>query len=147
MVFDYSSLPRDFPRQYLSSKLKFDWEELSKVFDELEARELKSPADLTKWLLDQAELDAYIYEQRSLRYINSTRQTDDPEYTRPYEQYVEELEPKIKVANSEVSFPGTSTVWKTNAGRQQYPSSGRRMSTLRGRIPLSFRSMRGRLER
>ncbi|HEY6283138.1 MAG TPA: M3 family oligoendopeptidase [Nitrososphaerales archaeon] len=102
MVFEYSSLPREFPRRYLSSELKFDWQDLSKVFNELQAREIKSPGELSRWLLDQAELDAYVYEQRSLRYINSTRQTDDPEYTRPYEQYVEELEPKIKVANFEL---------------------------------------------
>ena len=120
MVFDYASLPHDFPRRYLSPRLKFDWEELSKVFKELEARELKSPADLTKWLLDQAELDAYIYEQRSLRYINSTRQTDDPEYTRPYEQYVEELEPKIKVANFELLKKYVSSPFRSRLPRDVY---------------------------
>jgi oligoendopeptidase F len=99
VIFDYSSIPHEFPRRYLPPQLNFDWEELSKVFNELSTRDLGSPGELTRWLLDQAELDAYIYEQRTIRYINSTRQTDDPKSTRPYEQYVEELEPKIKVAN------------------------------------------------
>ncbi|HLQ07150.1 MAG TPA: M3 family oligoendopeptidase [Nitrososphaerales archaeon] len=120
MVFDYSSLPREFPRRYLSSELKFDWEDLSKVFNELSARNLKSPGDLTKWLLDQAELDAYIYEQRSLRYINSTRQTDDPEYTRPYEKYVEELEPKIKIANFELQKKYVSSPFRDQLPRDVY---------------------------
>jgi oligoendopeptidase F len=120
LVFDYSSLPREFPRRYLSTELSFDWENLSKVFNELSARNLTSLAELKNWLLDQAELDAYIYEQRTLRYINSTRQTDNPDYTRPYEHYVEELEPKIKVASFELLKKYAASPFRDNLPREEY---------------------------
>ena len=60
---------------------------------------MRSASDLETWMLDQAELDAYIYEQRSVRYINSTLQTDNKGFTDAYQRYVNELEPKIKVAD------------------------------------------------
>ncbi len=98
MVFDYSSLPREFPRRFLPADLPFEWRDLSKIYESLASRELRSPSDLERWLEDESEFDAYVYEQRTIRYINSTRQTDNPEYTRAYELYTTELEPKIKVA-------------------------------------------------
>jgi oligoendopeptidase F len=99
MVFDYLRLPHFTKRKYLPADLRFEWEDLSKVFDELSSRQIPGPKELEKWLLDEAELDSFIYEQRSIRYINSTRQTDNPEFTRAYEDYTATLEPKIKVAN------------------------------------------------
>jgi len=98
LVFDYSTLPREFKRQYLPKDLKFEWDELARVYDELGKRHLGSEAELERWLLDEAEFDAYLYEQRAVRYFNSTRQTDNPEYAKAYEEYTELLEPKIKVA-------------------------------------------------
>jgi oligoendopeptidase F len=99
MAFDYKSLPREFKRGYLPLGLKFEWAELSKVYDELSSRPISSPSELEKWLLDEAELDSFIYEQRTVRYINSTLQTDSTEFTRAYEEYVRELEPRIKLAH------------------------------------------------
>ncbi len=99
MVFDYSSLPREFKRHYLPADIRFEWADLSRSFDELSARRLDSSADLERWMSDEAELDAFIYEQRTVRYIDNSRQTDNPEFARAYEQYTEELEPKIKVAS------------------------------------------------
>ena len=98
-LFDYPSLPRDFKRSYLSAGLKFEWSGLSGVFEELASRQVSTSDELERWLLDEAELDSFIYEQRTIRYINSTRQTDDPESTRAYEEYTVELEPRIKVAD------------------------------------------------
>lgn len=99
MVADLSSLPQGFPRAYLPRNLPFEWDAISKVFDELGNRHLHSTADLEGWLRDEDEVNAYLYEQRTIRYINSTRQTDDPAYTAAYERYVDELEPKLKVAS------------------------------------------------
>ena len=99
MVFDYSALPREFKRRYLPQDMKFVWDDLNRVFEELDSRPLSSEADLESWLLDEAELDAYLYEQRAVRYFNSTRQTDNPDYTKAYEEYTEFYEPKLKLAS------------------------------------------------
>ena len=99
LVFDYSALPREFKRHYLPEDMKFEWDDVRRVFEELGKRQVRSEVELERWLLDEAELDAYLYEQRAIRYFNSTRQTDNPEYTKAYEEYTEFLEPKIKLAS------------------------------------------------
>ena len=99
LVFDYSTLPREFKRRYLPRDLNFEWGDLNRVYEELGTRPLGSEPDLERWLLDEAEFDAYLYEQRAIRYFNSTRQTDNPAYTKAYEEYTQLLEPKIKLAS------------------------------------------------
>ena len=102
MPFDYSRLPHDFKRRYLPTVVEFDWPDLSKVFEELSGRPIGSLQEMERWLLDEAEFDSFLYEQRTVRYINSTRQTDNPEFTRAYEDYTEHLEPRIKLASFEL---------------------------------------------
>ena len=102
MAFDYGTLPREFRRRYVPEGIRFEWGDISKVFEELSAREIADPAGFERWILDESEFDAYLYEQRAIRYINSTRQTDNPEFTKAYEDYVEGLEPRIKVASFEL---------------------------------------------
>lgn len=102
MVADLDQLPREFKRTYVPADVKFEWNSLSEVFGELGSRPLRDSAGLQRWMFDEAEFDAYLYEQRAIRYINSTRQTDNPQYTKAYEDYVQGLEPKIKVASFEL---------------------------------------------
>jgi oligoendopeptidase F len=132
LVFDYTSLPHDFQRHYLAAEVTFQWSDLSKVFQELSARTIGSAADLEKWLLDEAELDAYVYEQRSIRYINSTLQTDNPDYTRAYQQYVDELEPKIKVANFDLLTRYAATPFHSQLPKETYGLEDRRRLTALG---------------
>ena len=126
MVFDYPSLPRDFKRRYLAEVTGFEWGVLSKFYSELSSRRIASAADLEKWMLDQAELDSYVYEQRSVRYINSTLQTDNPEFTRAYQEYVDELEPKIKVANFGLLKKYAETTHRAKLPRKTYALEDRR---------------------
>lgn len=126
MVFDYDRLPQAHGRKYLPSDIKFEWEDLSKVFDELSSRKVGSASDLEKWLQDEDELDAYVYEQRSIRYINNSRQTDNAEYARAYELYVQELEPKIKVASFELLKKYSASPHRTRLPRQTFGLEDRR---------------------
>lgn len=98
MAFDYDSLPRLYPRRYVPEGFRFEWDDISRQFNELESRELGSASDFEKWIEDESEFESVIYEQRTIRYINSTRQTDNPEYRNAFEEYTEGLEPKIKLA-------------------------------------------------
>lgn len=126
MVFDYSSLPRDFKRRYLPGVVEFEWGGLSRLYAELSSRKIGSSADLEKWMLDEAELDSYVYEQRTIRYINSTLQTDNPEYTRAYQHYVDELEPKIKVANFGLLKKYSETPYHSKLPKRTYGLEDRR---------------------
>jgi oligoendopeptidase F len=126
LVLDYSSLPRDFKRRYLPGTVEFEWEDLSRLYDELKSRRIGSPADLEKWMLDEAELDSYVYEQRTIRYINSTLQTDNPDYTRAYQQYVDELEPKIKLADFGLLRMYAETPYHSKLPKKTYGLEDRR---------------------
>jgi len=126
LVFDYSALPREFPRHYIAQGIKFEWEYLKGTFEELGRRPIGSAGDLEKWLLDEAELDAYLYEQRAVRYFDSTRQTDNPEYTRAYEEYTQTLEPKIKLAGFELLRRYTSSPFRGQLPKQVYSLEDRR---------------------
>ena len=99
MVFNYSALPREFPRKFVPSTLKFEWTELDPLYSTLEKLPIGTTAEIEKWLSDEGELDSVVSEQRSLRYVNYSRQTDNDEYEKAYTEYIEVLEPKLKLAN------------------------------------------------
>lgn len=126
MVFDYSRLPLGRERRYVPAEVRFEWEDLSKAFGELASRKVEDPPGLEKWLSDEDELNAYIYEQRAVRYINSTRQTDNPEYVKAYEDYVQNLEPKIKVASFELLKLYSASPHRTLLSRETYGLEDRR---------------------
>ncbi|HYA55566.1 MAG TPA: M3 family oligoendopeptidase [Nitrososphaerales archaeon] len=129
MVFDYSALPREFKRHYLPQDIDFEWGDLNRVFEELNGRSLGSERALEKWLLDEAELDAYLYEQRAIRYFNSTRQTDNPEYARAYEEYTEFLEPRIKLAGFKLLKRYVSSPFRGQLSERVYALEDRRRQT------------------
>jgi len=81
---------------------------------------------LERWLLDEAEFDAYLYEQRAIRYFNSTRQTDNPEYTKAYEEYTELLEPKIKLASFNLLQRYVASQFRGQLPRKVYGLEDRR---------------------
>jgi len=126
LPFDYSRLPHDFKRRYLPTVVEFDWPDLSKVFVELSGRPIGSLQEMERWLLDEAEFDSFLYEQRTVRYINSTRQTDNPEFTRAYEEYTENLEPKIKLAGFELLKKYAASSFPSQLPRAVYALDGKR---------------------
>ena len=126
MVFDYSAVPHEFKRHYLPPGIKFEWDDLSKTYAELASRTIGGVSELEAWMLDEAEFDSYIYEQRAIRYINSTLQTDNPEYTGAYQKYVDELEPSIKVATFGLLGKFAATPSHSELPREEYGLEDRR---------------------
>jgi len=100
MSFDYSRLPRDFPRNFLPSGIDLtDQGRLKELFATLESRALSSAGDIEKWFRDESELLAALYEEQALRYIRMTCQTNDPEREKAYLSFVENVEPIVKVGS------------------------------------------------
>jgi oligoendopeptidase F len=126
LVFDYSALPREFKRHYLPQDLAFGLDALRPVFAELGSRAIGSAPELEKWLLDEAEFDAFLYEQRAVRYFNSTRQTDNPEFTKAYEDYTQILEPKIKLASFELLKKYVASPFRSRLPKATYGLEDRR---------------------
>jgi oligoendopeptidase F len=126
LAFDYTKLPREFPRRYLQEGMGFDWSQLSRPFDELKSREIRSVEDLKRWLADQDELDAAVYEQKALRTVNISRQTDDAGYKSAYMDFLQNLEPRIKISSFELLRKYVASPYRRGLPPQDYGMVDRR---------------------
>ncbi len=84
----------EFPRQFLAPTARFDaWESARPYYEELVARSLNTRAEFERWLFDWSELDSAFDEELSDRYIEMTRQTDDPAREQRYLDFIEHVKP------------------------------------------------------
>lgn len=84
------------PRKFLPANFKVsDWPSLQTFFDELEKRSINSVVDLKHWLHDRSELESVVSEDMGWRYIRMTCYTDNEEYTKAYQYFVQEVQPHI----------------------------------------------------
>lgn len=98
MSFNISQLPRDYPRRFLASDLDAsNRESLEEVFYRLQKRDISSKDALEAWLRDESEFYSAILEEKNIRYIRMTCQTDDPKREREYLYFIEEVEPQVKI--------------------------------------------------
>lgn len=125
MVFDYSKLPHEYPRKFVPGGISLEWESLSNLFEQLKSRPVQSRADLENWLADEDELNAVIYEQKALRLINYSRQTDSEEYRKAHMEFIQELEPRIKLAGFELGKKYVGSSARKDLPREGYMTSDR----------------------
>src|SRR3990170_1887066 len=71
------------------------WETLKPFFDELLIRELGSLNDLKKWFADKSELESVISEDLAWRYIRMTCYTENKEYLKSYQDFIQNIQPEI----------------------------------------------------
>ncbi len=85
------------PRKFLTEDFTVTtWDLLQPYFEDLKSREIKSKADLDKWLKDISELEAVISEDASWRQIKMTIDTTNKEYEDAFTNFCLEIEPKMK---------------------------------------------------
>ncbi|MCC7316117.1 MAG: M3 family oligoendopeptidase, partial [Planctomycetes bacterium] len=70
------------------------------LYRDLEARPLGSAAALEAWLLEWSDLDAWLDEEGSIRYVDMTCQTDDAAREKRYLDFVENVQPLASVCNN-----------------------------------------------
>ncbi len=94
-------LPEDF--------VSTSWEKLKPYFDDLLARPVDAMSDLKRWFADRSELESIISEDLAWRYIRMTCYTENQDYLKSYQDFVQNIQPEIapvsdqlnrKVANS-----------------------------------------------
>ncbi len=102
-----SRLKRKFIPENLEIK---EWSDLAPFFLDLEQRKLSNKKELEIWLENRSELDSILEEEMAWRYIKSTCDTTNKEYSNSFEYFVSKIEPEIskksnildkKLANSE----------------------------------------------
>jgi oligoendopeptidase F len=72
-----------------------DWLSLKPYFDDLINRLINHAADLQRWLADRSELESVISEDLGWRYIRMTCYTDNPDYSKRYQDFIENIQPQI----------------------------------------------------
>jgi len=98
-LLPFGKLPAAKPRTFVPQNVDLgDWSQIAPLFDQLERRapQIKSAADLEKWLLDWSELAAALDEESSRRYIAMTCHTDNADAERAYLHFLENVEPQLK---------------------------------------------------
>ena len=121
MSFDYAHLPRDYPRQFLPSKIDLtDVPKLKEVFHDLNNRQVHSTSDLENWLRDESELASALSEEQAIRYARMTSQTDDPDREKAYLFFVENVEPEAKLGFSQLDRKYVNIPARKGLPRDQY---------------------------
>lgn len=90
-------------RTYIPQDLTITWESLEPILTELQTREIKSTAELERWLRDRSELEAALEEDFAWRYIKMSCDTANEELVKNFQYFATEIEPKISPLSNELN--------------------------------------------
>jgi len=143
-LLPFGKLPAAKPRAFVPQAIDLgDWPQIAPLFDHLENRapQIKSAAELERWLLDWSELNAALDEEASRRYIAMTCHTDSADAEKAYLHFVENVEPQLKprqfalekiyirrrdeLHESQKSSPGENGGTRGTRPSEMLPSEGR----------------------
>lgn len=79
------------------------WEELKPFFDNLLDRSLSSVAELRKWFADRSELESVISEDMAWRYIRMTCYTENQDYLKAYQDFIQNIQPQIAPVSDQLN--------------------------------------------
>ncbi len=89
-------LPIRPKRKFLPEDFKVSsWDLLKPFFDNLAERQISNVSELKQWLHDRSELESVISEDMGWRYIRMTCYTDKEEYSKSYQDFVQNIQPQI----------------------------------------------------
>src|SRR4051812_11367196 len=89
-------LPKRPVRKFLPEQFDVSsWLVLKPYFDNLLDRKLDSLDALKKWLHDRSELESIISEDMAWRYIRMTCYTENQDYLKHYQDFIQNIQPEI----------------------------------------------------
>jgi oligoendopeptidase F len=90
-------------RHFLPENFEFSiWEDLKPFYEELKDRQIDTVQDLENWMADRNELEDYLAENAAWRYINYTRNTEDPAIRESYLFFINSIKPNISPYSNEL---------------------------------------------
>lgn len=91
----------EWPLRYLEDGADLgDVAVVERYFADLQLRNLSTPAALDEWLLHWAELDAWLDEEGSVRYVDMTSHTDDERIEKRYLGFIELIVPLARARSN-----------------------------------------------
>ncbi|MBT5932387.1 MAG: M3 family oligoendopeptidase, partial [Flavobacteriales bacterium] len=83
-------------RSFVDDHLTIDsFESVENYLNDLLNRKINSPAELKTWLKDKSELEAVLEEDMAWRYIRMSIDTRNEDYSKAYNFFVSEIQPKL----------------------------------------------------
>jgi len=79
------------------------WGELKPYFEQLLDRDIRSADDLKKWFADRSELESVISEDMAWRYIRMTCYTDNQDYLKSYQDFIQNIQPEIAPVSDQLN--------------------------------------------
>ena len=79
------------------------WESLEGYFSELLNRNISNKNDLVAWLKDRSSLEAILQEDLGWRYIKQTTDTQNLEFKKDLEFFINEIEPNLSEINNKLN--------------------------------------------
>ena len=90
------SIPKRPTRHFLPEDFQVStWENLKPFFEKLLDRSISNEVELKQWLRDRSELESVVSEDLGWRYIRMTCYTDKEEYSKAYQDFVQNIQPNV----------------------------------------------------
>src|SRR5258708_6453690 len=90
------AIPKRPVRKFVPESFQVsNWEALKPFFEKLLNQEIKSETELKQWLHDRSELESVVSEDLGWRYIRMTCYTDKEEYSKAYQDFIQNIQPHI----------------------------------------------------
>lgn len=97
------------------------WGALKPFFEDLLARDLNSAQDLKKWFSDRSELESIISEDLAWRYIRMTCYTENQEYLKSYQDFIQNIQPQIAPVSDQLNKKAAASQYLDSiAGEEGY---------------------------
>src|SRR6478609_4043386 len=90
------SIPKRPARKFIPENFQVStWENLKPYFEKLIERSIANETELKEWLRDRSELESVVSEDLGWRYIRMTCYTDKDEYSKAYQDFVQNIQPNV----------------------------------------------------
>lgn len=90
-------------RVFISDQLIFEWDQILPYYEDLKTRTIESKEDLIAWLKDRSELSSVIEEEFAWRYIRMNIDTENQEYQKAFQFFVQNIQPQIAPYENELN--------------------------------------------
>src|ERR1041384_1985635 len=109
-------------RKFVGENFKVTtWEALKPYLDRLLERDLNSLDDLKQWFLDRSEIEAVVSEDLGWRYIRMTCFTENQEYRKAYQDFIENIQPQMAPVSDQLNKKAAASPYLNDlAGKEGY---------------------------
>jgi len=113
-------IPKRPERKFIPENFQVSsWEALKPYFEELVEASIGSEKELKQWLRDRSELESMVSEDIGWRYIKMTCYTDKEEYSKSYQDFVQNIQPHIAPYSDLLNKKVLDSPWNTGLAKER----------------------------